>query len=81
MTYFSLEKAAYQRLLSVLMYLFASINGMQPFQFEPTNCPAAGEEPVEQYRKDRAINYGTIAPSSITAASAATKFLLSINHR
>lgn len=35
---------------------------MQPFQFEPTNCPAAGEEPVEQYRKDRAINYGTIAP-------------------
>ena len=62
MTYFSIEKAAYQRLLSVLMYLFASINGMQPFQFEPTNCPAAGEEPVEQYRKDRAINYGTIAP-------------------
>lgn len=66
MTYFSLEKATYQRLLSAnLTFIglhFASINGMQPFQFEPTNCPAAGEEPVELYRKDRAINYGTIAP-------------------
>ena len=61
MIYFSLEKAAYQRLLSAnLTFIglhFASINGMQPFQFEP-----AGEEPVEQYRKDRAIDYGTIAP-------------------
>lgn len=65
MTYFSLEKATYQRLLSAnLTFIglhFASINGMQPFQFEPTNCPAAGEEPVEQYRNST-INYGTIAP-------------------
>ena len=65
MIYFSLEKAAYQRLLSAnLTFIelhFASINGMQPFQFAVCS-PAAGEEPVEQYRKDRAINYGTIAP-------------------